>query len=82
MQDFQSLCQLRRSYRKYTNQAVEQEKLDYIDLVVNGCGLMNDTHLDLTIDINLVSFHIKIINKAHIIRIQIVFFFNLSVVLL
>ena len=59
-----------------------KEKLDYIDLVVNGCGLMNDTHLDLTIDINLVSFHIKIINKAHIIRIQIVFFFNLSVVLL
>lgn len=31
------------------------EKLDNIDVVVNGCGLMNDRHLDLTIDINLVS---------------------------
>lgn len=28
---------------------------DYIDIVVNGCGLMNDRYLDLTIDINLVS---------------------------
>ena len=37
MQDFQSLCQLRRSYRKYTNQAVEQEKLDYIV----RCALMS-----------------------------------------
>ena len=32
-----------------------KEKLDSIDVVVNGCGLMNDRHLDLTIDINLVS---------------------------
>lgn len=31
------------------------EILDNFDVVVNGCGLMNDTHLDLTIDINLVS---------------------------
>ncbi|TMW47846.1 hypothetical protein DOY81_007080 [Sarcophaga bullata] len=30
-----------------------KEKLDSIDVVVNGCGLMNDRHLDLTIDINL-----------------------------
>ena len=37
MQDFQSLCQLRRSYRKYTNQVVEQEKLDYIV----RCALMS-----------------------------------------
>ena len=37
MQDFQSLCQSRRSYRKYTNQAVEQEKLDYII----RCALMS-----------------------------------------
>ena len=29
MQDFQSLCQNRRSIRKYTTQAVEQEKIDY-----------------------------------------------------
>ncbi|XP_037809301.1 alcohol dehydrogenase-like [Lucilia sericata] len=29
------------------------EILDNIDVVVNGCGLMNDRHLDLTIDINL-----------------------------
>ncbi|KAM7358199.1 uncharacterized protein ACRADG_003256 [Cochliomyia hominivorax] len=27
--------------------------LDNIDIVVNGCGLMNDKYLDLTIDINL-----------------------------
>lgn len=26
-----------------------------IDVVVNGCGFMNDRHIDLTIDINLVS---------------------------
>lgn len=26
-----------------------------IDVVVNGCGLMNDRYIDLTIDINLVS---------------------------
>ena len=37
MQDFQSLCQLRRSYRKYTDQPVEQEKLDYII----RCALMS-----------------------------------------
>ena len=37
MQDFQSLCQQRRSYRKYTNQPVEQEKLDYI----MRCALMS-----------------------------------------
>lgn len=30
MQDFQSLCINRRSIRKYTSQAVEQEKIDYI----------------------------------------------------
>lgn len=32
-----------------------KEIFDYIDIVVNGCGLMNDRYLDLTIDINLVS---------------------------
>ena len=37
MQDFQTLCQTRRSYRKYTNQPVEQEKLDYIV----RCALMS-----------------------------------------
>ena len=37
MRDFQSLCQQRRSYRKYTNQPVEQEKLDYII----RCALMS-----------------------------------------
>ena len=37
MQDFQSLCQQRRSYRKYTSQPVEQEKLDYI----MRCALMS-----------------------------------------
>lgn len=37
MQDFQSLCQNRRSIRKYTNQAVEQEKIDYI----LRCALMS-----------------------------------------
>ena len=26
-----------------------------IDVVVNGCGLMDDRHIDLTININLVS---------------------------
>lgn len=31
-------------------------QLEYIDVVVNGCGLMDDSHVDLTIDINLVSF--------------------------
>lgn len=30
MDNFESLCQIRRSYRKYTDQPVEQEKLDYI----------------------------------------------------
>uniref|UniRef100_A0A1I8NR43 Alcohol dehydrogenase n=1 Tax=Stomoxys calcitrans TaxID=35570 RepID=A0A1I8NR43_STOCA len=29
------------------------EKLEHIDVVLNGCGLMNDRYLDLTIDINL-----------------------------
>uniref|UniRef100_A0A1I8NE76 Uncharacterized protein n=1 Tax=Musca domestica TaxID=7370 RepID=A0A1I8NE76_MUSDO len=29
------------------------DKMGCIDVVVNGCGLMNDRHLDLTIDINL-----------------------------
>ena len=37
MQDFQSLCQNRRSIRKYTTQAVEQEKIDYI----LRCALMS-----------------------------------------
>ena len=37
MRDFQSLCQERRSYRKYTDQPVEQEKLDYI----MRCALMS-----------------------------------------
>lgn len=37
--------------------AYERSKVrwDYIDVVVNGCGLMDDRYLDLTIDINLVS---------------------------
>ncbi|XP_075163381.1 uncharacterized protein LOC142236015 [Haematobia irritans] len=30
-----------------------KQKLDYIDVVLNGCGLMDDRYLDLTIDINL-----------------------------
>lgn len=37
MQDFQTLCQYRRSVRKYTAQRVEQEKLDYII----RCALMS-----------------------------------------
>lgn len=37
MQDFQALCQNRRSIRKYTTQAVEQEKIDYI----LRCALMS-----------------------------------------
>ncbi|XP_073838235.1 alcohol dehydrogenase-like [Musca autumnalis] len=38
---------IEEAYKKVTN------KIDFIDVVVNGCGLMNDRHLDLTIDINL-----------------------------
>ncbi len=37
MQDFESLCRVRRSYRKYTNQVVEREKLDSII----RCALMS-----------------------------------------
>lgn len=29
--------------------------VDRIDVVINGCGLMNDRFIDRTIDINLVS---------------------------
>lgn len=29
-----------------------------IDVVVNGCGLMDDRNIDLTIDINLVSVYV------------------------
>jgi len=37
MASFLELCQLRRSYRKYTSQVVEQEKIDYI----LQCALMS-----------------------------------------
>ena len=40
MQDFQSLCQSRRSYRKYTNQTVEQEKSLCADV---SCGQKNES---------------------------------------
>lgn len=60
LQDSYKSCQIQyipvdvtksESIEKAYKQA--KEKLDYIDIVVNGCGLMNDRHLDLTIDINL-----------------------------
>lgn len=37
METFQSLCQQRRSYRKFTNEPVKQEDLDYIAT----CALMS-----------------------------------------
>lgn len=37
MNDFQSLCQRRRSIRKYTDQPIEQSKIDYI----LRCALMS-----------------------------------------
>lgn len=37
MQDFKSLCQARRSTRKYTDQPIEQDKIDYM----LTCALMS-----------------------------------------
>lgn len=43
------------------NESIEEayklaaKKVNKFDVVVNGCGLMNDSFIDLTIDINLVS---------------------------
>lgn len=37
MQDFKSLCQARRSIRKYTDQPIEQDKIDYM----LTCALMS-----------------------------------------